>query len=130
MSSLSKPWLDKAADDLTVGRLVLSEGHRAHACFLAQQCMEKSLKAFLVEKTKTYPRTHKLVDLLKLCEGLEPTFSHLMTDCLLVDEFYIPTRYPDGVPGGLPAGMPSEIKAQAAIDAADKTVRFVSGQIP
>lgn len=130
MSALSKPWLDKATEDLKVGRLVLKEGHRAHACFLAQQCMEKSLKAFLLEKTKTYPRTHKLVDLVRLCEGLEPAFSHLMTDCLSVDEFYIPTRYPDGVPGGLPTGMPSEVRAQAAVDAADKTLRYVTSLIP
>jgi HEPN domain-containing protein len=41
-------WLDRAGEDLVVARLVFKEAHFSHACFLAQQCVEKSLKAFLL----------------------------------------------------------------------------------
>lgn len=36
-ADLIKQWLDRAAEDLTVARLVLREGYSSHACFLAQQ---------------------------------------------------------------------------------------------
>jgi HEPN domain-containing protein len=52
--SLSSQWLKKAAEDLVVARLVLPEDHTAHACFLAQQCIEKALKAYLLSKTSDY----------------------------------------------------------------------------
>ncbi len=127
-TSLSKQWLEKAAEDLIVARLVLAEDHTAHACFLSQQCIEKSLKAYLIGKAGDYPRVHKLVDLLGRCEAINAGFSQFLSDCIVVDQYYIPTRYPDGVPGSLPGRMPSEAQAQEAIAAAEKILEFVRKQ--
>ncbi len=124
-ASLPKQWLDKATEDLAVAKLVLAEEHTAHACFLSQQCIEKALKAYLLEKAQTYPRSHKLVDLLKECEQFEPAFSQFLVDCTVVDQYYVPTRYPDGVPRGKPSGMPSDVEAQEAILAAEQILNFV-----
>jgi HEPN domain-containing protein len=128
-ANLPKQWLNKATEDLTVARLVLKEGHKAHACFLAQQCIEKSLKAYLLAKANAYPRTHKLVDLLGECTNLESAFSQFQADCLIVDQYYIPTRYPDGIPGGLPGGIPGQTEAEEATTAAEKILRFVTSQL-
>lgn len=130
MSSLSRQWLDRASEDLTVARLVFKEQHPAHACFLAQQCIEKALKGYLVATTNTYPRTHKLVDLLAQCQPIEPTFSQFLADCSIIDQYYIPTRYPDAVPGGTPGGLPGETEAQEAIATADGIMQFVNQQLP
>ena len=46
-TNLPQQWFDRAREDLQVARLVLQEKHFAHTCFLAQQCIEKSLKAYL-----------------------------------------------------------------------------------
>lgn len=73
-ASLPQQWLDRATEDLAVARLVLTEEHTAHACFLAQQSVEKSLKAYLLTKVNRYPRVHKLVDLLAECVALDPAF--------------------------------------------------------
>lgn len=129
-ANLPKQWLDKATEDLTVARLVLKEGHTAHTCFLAQQCIEKSLKAYLLAKANKYPRTHKLVDLLGECESLESAFSQFQSDCLIVDQYYIPTRYPNGVPGGLPGGTPSQNEAEETATAAERILNFVTTQFP
>ncbi|MBI5567563.1 MAG: HEPN domain-containing protein [Chloroflexi bacterium] len=129
-ASLPKQWLDRAAEDLTVARLILAEGHYSHACFLAQQCIEKSLKAFLLEKVNSYPRAHRLIDLLLACEVHEPACVAFRADCLVVDQYYIPTRYPDGVPGGLPGGLPGDIEADEAVTAAESVLRFISLRIP
>jgi len=119
-------WFDKAAEDLIVARLVFKESHTAHTCFLAHQCIEKTLKAYLLFAANTYPRTHKLVDLLGLCQGEEPDLSEFLTYCTIVDQYYIPTRYPDGIPGGLPDGIPGEAEAKESIEAADAILQFVS----
>ena len=129
-TNLSKQWLDKAAEDLVVARLVLAEGHTAHACFLSQQCIEKSLKAYLIEKVGLYPRVHKLVDLVTECESLDSAFSRFLSDCIVVDQYYIPTRYPDGIPGAGPSGTPSDIEAKEAIEAAERILKFVQAQLP
>ena len=115
-ASLPQQWFDRAHEDLQVARLVLQERHFAHTCFLAQQCIEKSLKAYLLAKTNAYPRVHKLVDLLAECEALDSAFAAYHADCIVVDQYYIPTRYPDGVPGGLANGMPAETEAREALN--------------
>lgn len=127
--TLSKQWLDIATEDLTVARLVFEEEHSAHACFLSQQCIEKSLKAYLIAKANTYPRTHNLVILLNQCEVLEPKFAQFRADCTVVDQYYVPTRYPDGIPGGLLGGLPGEVEAQEALTAAEKMLQFVATQL-
>lgn len=128
--SLPQQWFDRAREDLQVARLVFQEGHFAHACFLAQQCIEKALKAYLLARANAYPRVHKLVDLLAECEALDSTFTIYRADCIVVDQYYIPTRYPDGVPGGLAGGLPIETEAREALTAADKVSQFVATQLP
>ena len=93
-AQLFQQWLDFAAEDLAVARLVFGEGHFAHACFLSQQCIEKALKAFLIAKLNQYPRIHNLTDLLTQCVAIDSSFSPFATDCVTVDQYYIPTRYP------------------------------------
>ena len=127
--NLSQKWLAKAAEDLTVAQLVLPENHLAHVCFLSQQCIEKALKAYLITKVNQYPRTHKLVDLLQLCMGFDAHFAQFLTDCISVDQYYIPTRYPDSTPGGLPFGSPTMTQAQKAITAADQILQHVTIQL-
>jgi len=125
-ANLPLRWLDKANEDLVVARLVLNEQHPAHACFLSQQCIEKALKAFLLANTNTYPRTHKLVDLLSQCKQVESEFDQFVPNCLVIDQYYIPTRYPDGIPGGTATGIPANTEAEEAIISADKILKFVT----
>lgn len=130
MNTQSLKWLRRAADDLAVARLVLDENYAAHACFLAQQCMEKSLKAFLLYKQNRYPRTHKLVDLLNVCRQLDNRWNDFFDDCIVVDQYYIPTRYPDAIPGGLPEGLPSAAEAAESIASAERLLQFAVTLIP
>jgi HEPN domain-containing protein len=129
-ASLPSQWLEKATEDLIVARLVFNEGYMAHVCFLAQQCIEKSLKAYLLGNSNTYPRTHKLVDLLGQCENLEPTFAQFQSGCIVVDQYYIPARYPNGVPGELPGGTPGQTEAQESLDTAERILQFVTTRLP
>ena len=128
-ASLPQQWLDKANEDLIVTRLVLREGYTAHACFLAQQCIEKALKAYLIAKTNDHPRIHRLVDLLSLCIALDSSFSQFLADCAIVDQYYIPTRYPSGNAASAPSGIPSHAEAEEVTTAAEHILQFVTQQL-
>jgi HEPN domain-containing protein len=61
-------WLRRARSDLALGQVAsrVPEALPEDACFHAQQCAEKALKALLVHKKKPFPRTHVLEYLLDL----------------------------------------------------------------
>jgi HEPN domain-containing protein len=118
-------WLDRAGDDLAVARLVYQEGYFSHACFLAQQSIEKMLKGYLLWAANDYPRVHRLVELLALCQERDASFEELLADCIVIDQYYIPTRYPNGIPGSLPDGLPGPDEAQEAVRIAETIRDFV-----
>lgn len=91
--------------------------------------MEKAFKAFLLAKGRSYPRLHKVIELANLCAELEKDLDPLKNDLKLLDEFYIPTRYPDAVPGGLSSGVPESADAEAALQTAAKILELVRGRI-
>lgn len=69
-NSVALAWLRRARSDLQLGRVALrSKGVLPEdACFHAQQCAEKALKALLLSLGVDFPRTHVievLLDLLK-----------------------------------------------------------------
>jgi HEPN domain-containing protein len=39
----------------------------------------------------------------------------LRSDLVGLDDFYIPTRYPDALPGVLPEGLPGKAEAEEAL---------------
>lgn len=113
MNELVERWLSFARDDLRVAQLVLREGIYHQACFHAQQCVEKTLKGMLVFRGYHAPRTHAITDLVSL---LGSGFAAELADELgELDDYYIPTRYPDALPGVLPDGMPGISEAKQAV---------------
>jgi HEPN domain-containing protein len=48
---------------------------------------------------------------------------------LLLDRFYIPTRYPDALPGSLEEGMPRKDEAQEALDLATKVLEKIGAAL-
>jgi HEPN domain-containing protein len=63
-------------------------------CFHAQQCAEKYLKAFLQEQERNVPKTHQLLDLLKLCKEVDPSLEILLPDLREIERFSVNVRYP------------------------------------
>ena len=61
-------WLRKAANDLRTGETMVSVDPAVTdtACFHAQQCVEKCLKAFLTFAQRHVEKTHSLPRLLPL----------------------------------------------------------------
>jgi HEPN domain-containing protein len=126
-AKLPRRWLEQADEDLVVGRLLLPEDHFGHACFFAQQGIEKSLNAYLLARLGGYPRTHKLVDLLQECANVDEAFSRFLDACMVVEQYYLPSRYPDAAMGD--AFSPGTDEAEEAVVAAEGIFRFVEQQV-
>ena len=121
-------WLDQAWDDLQFGRLGLEAGYLAQTCFLSQQVIEKCLKGYLVFQGRLYPKTHKLADLWRLCEEILQELEPFERQFRVIDEYYIPTRYPDAVPGK-GSTSPSIDNAQEALGAAEKVYTLIHSEV-
>ena len=107
-----------AHNDLRAAEVLMRENIFNEVCFHAQQCAEKAIKSFLVFKGKPVPKTHRLVDLLEDAVKLEPTLESFHESCLILDQYYIPARYPDAVIGSKPSGLLLRSEAQEALEAA------------
>lgn len=124
MQSDAERWLQFAREDLRMAQLALEEDIFNQVCFHSQQSAEKSVKGLLSHQMKTPPRTHLMSDLLRL---LTPNpFKAIQIDILLLDRFYIPTRYPDAVPGSLAEGMPDKQDAEGAMMTARQLLEIVT----
>lgn len=90
-------WLIKAENDLTTARTMLSLACPITdtACFHAQQCVEKCLKAYLVAVGVQFERTHYLPRLVALCAQHDPEFQKLSDTAAELTDYAVTDRYPD-----------------------------------
>jgi len=97
MQPLTAEWVAKAEGDLTTALRELRARKAPNydaACFHAQQCAEKYLKARLQEAGIAFGKTHNLVALLKLLAPIEPSWTALRSGLQLLTEFAVEVRYP------------------------------------
>lgn len=89
-------WLTRARSDLQLGRAgvntpgVLPED----ACFHAQQCAEKALKALLLQHQIPFPRTHAIEVLLDILKLHGQTVPENVNETFVLTEYAVQTRYP------------------------------------
>lgn len=119
-----------AREDLKMAELALDAGLFNQACFHAQQCAEKALKAALARAGALIPRTHALADLWEeLPQALQEALQPQRDAILELDSFYIPTRYPDALPGTLPEGLPRREHAERALRTARACLEAVEAWV-
>jgi HEPN domain-containing protein len=97
MNRLTAEWVQKAEGDFIVAQKMLRARKQPvfdAVCFHSQQCSEKYLKAFLQENNRDIPKTHKVLDLLKLCKEVDDGMEILVSDLLEIERFSINVRYP------------------------------------
>ncbi|MDI6808215.1 MAG: HEPN domain-containing protein [Candidatus Eisenbacteria bacterium] len=97
MRKEAKRWLRQGEADLKAARDSLKDKNYEWCCFQSQQSAEKSLKAFLYDLGYTSLTTHSIKMLVRECEKRQKGFSGLMEAARILDTYYIPTRYPNGL---------------------------------
>lgn len=118
-------WLAQATQDLHWARHLTQEGGWHIACFLSQQVAEKALKAFLYGQGEEIVLGHSVERLCAAAAHYRPEFSDKARRWSLLDGYYIPTRYPNGLPDGIPADVYTEEAARAAVELAGEAVVWV-----
>ena len=112
-------WLRQAENDLEYAKLGFKAGFFAQTCFQCQQVCEKALKAVHyghLKKRIVYG--HSLVTLAK---DLDPKYP-LMEELAILDQYYIPTRYPNGLPGNAPYEVYTKKQAEDALSTCNKVI--------
>ncbi len=109
-------WYDFAADDIDSAKIMLGAKKYNMVCFFSHQAVEKALKAFLVSKGHNPPRVHNLIDLINLCSKFDKSFRQMLPKARILNQFYIPTRYP--------FASPSPTIEDPGVDAAEKALLF------
>jgi len=122
-------WLAQARSDLAFAELGAREGFYAHACFVSQQAAEKALKAVHYLEGARVVVGHSVVELLDQLRGRHSAFDDLGEGARQLDQYYIPTRYPNGLPGGVPAEVFSERQATGAIAHARRFVEAAANLV-
>ena len=89
-------WLKRARSDLQLGRVALNTTGvlLEDACFHAQQCAEKALKAYLTKLDVAFPRTHVLEVLLDLLKAEGIDIPGNIDQAFELTQYAVQTRYP------------------------------------
>jgi HEPN domain-containing protein len=97
MTPATVQWIDRAEADYAAA-LMLRRSRKKHSrdlvCFHLQQCVEKYLKARLVEGDIEFSKTHDLERLLDLAANLEPLWISLRPMMAALTDHAVEARYP------------------------------------
>ena len=112
-------WLTTADSDLDTATILRQSGKFAHSCFHAQQAGEKAIKALWIFADAD-PWGHsikkRIEDLEHVDARLHKIFEPFARMGMMLDRFYIPTRYPNGLPDITPDAAFTEEDAVTCID--------------
>ena len=118
-------WLSQAEEDLDAARVLLEGEKYAQACFYCQQSGEKAVKA-LAWGNGLDLWGHSL---LELCDKLKEHDVEVgglkRKDLALLDKFYIPTRYPNGLPDITPQKGFCREEAEEGMNTARRILEWV-----
>jgi HEPN domain-containing protein len=124
--ALVRNWLKKARRDLLSAKR-LARGHDPYldtAIYHCQQCVEKSLKGWLVYHDQSFEKTHDLRLLVTLASEVETKFSEWFDVAEQVSPYAIAYRYPGEVL------EPTEDEFQYAFKSASKFYDFICSLLP
>ncbi len=119
-----KVWWKQAEDDLDSAKANFEIKQYRVASLLAQQALEKALKALYIKRFNELKKTHDLVFLankLDLPEDLRGV-------CKELDPLYLQTRYPDAT-GNLPSELFDKADTFNFISLADEVMEWIEKAI-
>lgn len=123
-------WLAQADNDLAFARYALDGGFFHQACFVAQQCAEKALKALLYADGARSVIGHSVVGLLARAVERHSDLESLRDLAAELDLLYIPTRYPNGLIEGSPHEVFTRTQAERAIGSTETVLTAVRAELP
>lgn len=118
--------MSQAERDLEQARESQRAGRHEWACFAAQQSAEKAVKALHLSRGQE-AWGHVVAQLL--VELPSPPAPDLVEKGRVLDNFYVPTRYPNGHPSGSPFEHYGPLQSEQALTYAGEILAFVRAQM-
>ncbi len=126
MANRARDWFAQAERDLELANLAQSEDHHDWACFACQQAAEKAVKALhLHEGQEAWG--HVVARLMRELPAAPP--ADLINRGMVLDNFYVPSRYPNGHPEGAPFEHYGPLQSNEALGHARAILAFVRAQM-
>jgi HEPN domain-containing protein len=126
-SETAKRWLIQAWDEFQDACDLMQRGRLYLALFHFQQSAEKALKAYLFQITASHESffTHSIYELIESLSSHDKNFKKVER-AVKLDEYYIPTRYPNSLPGGVPSRFfKDEKEAHEAMELAKMVIDLI-----
>lgn len=120
-------WWKQAQNDYEYARHGFEGGFYAQVCFQCHQICEKAIKA--VHFGKLRKRIVLGHSLIKLAEPLRLDEA-VVSDLSVLDQYYIPTRYPNGLPDGSPFEVYTRKQAEAALEISKSILDLTKESVP
>jgi HEPN domain-containing protein len=124
-------WLVTAIDDLQTARILRDNSKFAQCCFYCQQAAEKAVKAVFYSADQE-PWGHSIYKLVRQLDDDGISIADLggrIEAAKRLDQYYIPTRYPNGLPGTTPAEAYGGEDAEFALKAAGEIIDIVQVRV-
>lgn len=129
MPDRSKDWFNQAMRDLEQAKDSRKAGRHEWACFAAHQAAKKSVKALHLRLGQE-AWGHVIAQLLReLPQEAWALPKDLIERAMVLDNFYISTRYPNAHPAGAPFEHYGPLQTEQALDHASAILDFVRSQM-
>jgi len=124
-----KRWLRQAERDLDDARYAFKGKRYNLTCFLAQQAAEKALKGYLYAQGAELVMGHSVRELCVNAADFDEDFVQLGSEIAALDQYYIPTRYPNALPGGVPFEAYNAADGERALSLAEEALGIVRAKL-
>lgn len=123
MASRYLDWFHQAQQDLEAAKAMVSDEIYNWACFLCQQSAEKAVKA-LFEKLGANAWGHDVTGLLQALPKNIEVDASVIDMAKELDQFYIPSRYPNAHASGAPFQFYTKPQAERGTQYAEQILEF------
>ena len=123
MKDETKIWLDYANENFQSAKILLTSELFNPCLQNVQQCVEKALKALLVENSINLKKTHSTAELKNMLHNKKIDVEISEEDCEFLDSIYLPSKYP--ITSVLPYYQPDLEICNRGISIAKSVLKFV-----
>jgi HEPN domain-containing protein len=128
MVSRAQDWFNQAVRDLEQAEDSRAAGRHEWACFAAQQAAEKAVKALHLHHGQEFWGHVIARSLQELPESVAVT-DDLIEKAKVLDNFYIPARYPNSHPAGAPFEHYGPLQSETAVTYAREIIEVIRSQM-
>lgn len=128
MPNRAGDWLNQSLRDLDMAQDARRNDRHEWACFAAQQAAEKAVKALHLHLGQE-AWGHVISKLLRELPVSVAVPEEFVEKGRVLDNFYIPPRYPNSHPAGAPFEHYGPLQSEEAIRYASEIIEFVRSQV-